>query len=129
MIFRAIAYSTEPAWSGEERVVYVEASEEDLAKQKLQGILAALWEVPVDSVEWYNFSDQTELLRNALGSIETGDWRYFEIGSAFGHPVYAGGEDHPLLFLDRELNRFTAAYMTLPHRGELGLKLALGKLD
>jgi len=54
---------------------------------------------------------------------------FFEVGMAHGQAMYIGGSGHPLMFLHQSLDRMMAAYFTLPHRGEAGLRIHLCKFD
>lgn len=132
MIYRVIASSTTPDWKDRdsmERVVFFEAPSRPEAHQRLSRLLVALWEVTPESIDYFNLHDEHELIANSVGGEETGDLRLFEIGVACGQAMYAGGLGHPLMLLHQSLNRMMAAYLSLPHRGEAGLRKHLGKID
>ncbi|AGZ38115.1 MAG: hypothetical protein ACOKSU_21875 [Pseudomonas sp.] len=132
MIYRVIASSTAPDWKDREameRVVFFEAHTRVEAHQRLKDLLSALWAVSPETIEYYNLDDELEMISYSIGGDETGDHRFFESGAAHGQPMYVGGNGHPLMLLHRSLDRMMAAYFTLPHRGESGLRIHLGKFD
>lgn len=132
MIYRAIASSSAPHWSDRdamERVVFFEASNRAEAHKRLKELLAAVWAVEPESLDYYNLADEGELLAESFGGEETGDHRLFEMGIAYGNPMYTGAHGQPLMLLQRNLDRLMIAYLTLPHRGETGLKIFLGKFE
>ncbi|MHC5194882.1 hypothetical protein ACYSUW_14105 [Pseudomonas frederiksbergensis] len=112
-----------------ERVVFFEAPSRPEARRLLRELLVALWEVSPDSIEYYNLDGENDLIANSMGGEETGDLRLFECGVACGQAMYTGGVGHPLMLLDRSLDRVMTAYLSLPHRGEAGLRKYLGKID
>lgn len=132
MIYRAIATSTAPDWvdrDSMERVVFFEATDRTDAHGRLRQLLSALWHVTPESVDFYNLEDEHEMIANSIGGGETGDHRFFETGMAYGSAIYAGGHTQPLLLLHQSLDRMMRAFLTLPHRGETGLRISLGKFD
>lgn len=132
MIYRAMAHSTSPDWidrDSMERVVFFEALNRRDAQERLRQLLSDLWRVAPDSIEFYNLEDEHELIANSVGGDETGDYRFFETGMAYGSAMYTGGHEQPLLLLHQNLDRLMRAFLTLPHRGETGLRIALGKFD
>ena len=129
MIYRAFAYSMAPERDFGERAVFFEADTRAEAHQRLRALLAALWKVSPDAVDFYNLNDEAELIAESIGGAETDDHRLFEVGMAHGQAMYIGGSGHPLMFLHQSLDRMMAAYFTLPHRGESGLRIRLGKFD
>ncbi len=132
MIYRVIASSTAPDWKDREameRVVFFEASTRTEAHQHLKELLSALWVVSPETIEYYNLDDEVEMISYSVGGEASGDHRFFESGMAHGQPMYVGGLGHPLMLLHRNLDRMMAAYFTLPHRGEAGLRVHLGKFD
>lgn len=132
MIYRAIASSSDPHWSDRdamERVVFFEASNRTEAHKRLKELLAAVWAVSPETLDYYNLEDEYEILAQALGDEETGDHRFFEMGAGHGHPMYTGANGQPLMLLQRNLDRLMIAYLTLPHRGETGLRIFLGRFD
>ena len=132
MIYRVIASSTAPDWKDREsmeRVVFFEASTRAEAHLRIKHLLSALWDVNPESIEFYNLDDEVEMISSSIGGEDTGDHRFFESGFAHGQPIYVGGSGHPLMLLHGSLDRMMAAYFTLPHRGEAGLRVHLGKFD
>lgn len=129
MIYRAFGYSTDPDRDFGERAVFLEAHTRAEAHQRLKALLAALWTVSPDAIDFYNLKDEAELIAESFGGVETEDHRFFEVGTAHGQAMYLGGSGHPLMFLHHALDRMMAAYFTLPHRGESGLRIQLGKFD
>lgn len=127
MIYRAFAYSTAPERDFGERTVFFEADTRAEAYQRLRALLAALWTISPEAVDFYNLKDEAELIAESIGGAETDDHRFFEVGMAHGQAMYIGGSGHPLMFLHQSLDRMMAAYFTLPHRGEAGLRIQLGK--
>ncbi len=129
MIYRAFAFSTAPERDFGERVVFFEADTRTEAHKRLRGLLAVLWTVSPEAIDFNNLKDEAELIAESFGGAETDDHRFFEVGMAHGQAMYTGGSDHPLMFLHKSLDRMMAAYFTLPHRGESGLRIQLGKFD
>jgi len=111
------------------RAVFFEADTRAEAHQRLRGLLATLWTVSPEAVDFYNLADKTELIAESIGGVETEDHRFIEVGMAHGQAMYIGGSGHPLMFLRQSLDRMMAAYSTLPQRGEPGLRIQLGKFD
>ena len=132
MIYRAVAYSTSPEWvdrSTKERVVFIEAADRNEAHDHLHLVLSVLWRVAPESIDHYNLVDEPAMIAESIGGEETGDHRFFEVGMAYGRAMYTGGLNQPLLLLHQNLDRMMSAFLTLPHRGETGLRIALGKFD
>lgn len=127
MIYRAYAYSKAADRDFGERALFFEANTRAEAHERLQSLLAALWMVRSTDIEFYNLKDEVEMIAESIGGADTEDHRFFEIGMAHGQAMYLGGRDHPLMLLNGSLDRMMAAYFTLPHRGESGLRIQLGK--
>lgn len=132
MIYRVIASSTAPDWKDRqamERVVFFEALTRAEAHVRVKALLSAVWGVDPETIEYYNLDDEVEMISYSIGGADSGDHRFFESGIAHGQPMYIGGSGHPLMLLQQNLDRMMAAYFTLPHRGEAGLRIHLGKFD
>jgi len=105
MIYRAICYCThERMKDASESVVFIQADTRDAAAVRLTILLAAIWDVPEASVDFYNLNDTHELYANAVGGAKSGDARYFEVGSQGGAPIYLLN-DAPLFLLPPKTNR------------------------
>lgn len=107
----------------------LEADTRAEAPQRLRSLLAALWAVSPEAIEFYNLNDEVELIAESMGGVETGDHRFFEVGMTHGQAMYLGGSGHSLMLLHQSLDRVVAAYFSLPHRGEAGLRNLLAKTD
>jgi len=104
MIYRAICYCThERMRNVQESVVFIQGSARDDAAAKLCRVLADIWNVPADTVDFYNLNSAPELFANAVGGSHSGDARFFEIGSHGELPIYLD-DDAPLLLLGPEAN-------------------------
>jgi hypothetical protein len=104
MIYRAICYSThERMRNTPETVVFIQGNSRDGAITQLRRLLAGIWHVPTHTVEFYNMNDEFELFADAFGKPDSGDARFFEIGTQGGLPSYL--DDAPLLLLRPEGNK------------------------
>lgn len=82
MIYRAICYCThDRIANAPESIVFIQGRSPDQAAARLSRVLADIWNVSIDSVEFYNLNEESELFANALGGPASGDARFFEIGS------------------------------------------------
>jgi hypothetical protein len=106
MIYRAIAYPAISSAADTEQVVFIEAISRQDASDRLHAVLASAWGVPA---EFYNLSDERELLRNAAGEPSTGDARLLETGFSRGTPTYAAPDNTHYFVSPRALRRLVAA--------------------
>ena len=105
MIYRAICYCTlarklQTAAS----IVFVQAATRDEAIDRLTHLLANIWKVPEQAVDFDNLKDTQELYSSAVGGAKSGDARYFEVGSQGGAPIYPF-HDAPLFLLPPKTHR------------------------
>lgn len=87
MLFRAICYQLlEHHYShGEgECFVFLEAPSRVDAAAKLASLLASIWAVPVDQVEFHTLLSEHEIFEGAYGDPLTGDLRLIECGASGG---------------------------------------------
>lgn len=122
MIYRALAISTSPTWTDRdcvERRVYIEAENRDRARLAIREVLAKLWDVDADSIEFWNLESEFELTHDAFVGNVAGDHRLFVSGWADGKPSFDDGTyGHPLFLLSTQLDRMMAAYLTLPRSSQ-----------
>ena len=114
MLFRAMCYQLlDHHYSrGEgECFVFLEAPSRVDAAAKLAGLLASIWMVPVDQVEFHTLLSEHELFEGAYGDSHTGDLRLIECGAS-GDAIHylplagdAEGVYHPPLLLVGQANR------------------------
>ena len=105
MIYRAICYCIhERLIDTPESVVFIQGSTRDETGAKLRRVLADIWQVPVNTVDFYNLNDALELFADALGGPDSGDARLFEMGAHGNSPLYLD-DDAPLLLLELEANK------------------------
>ncbi|HHM8127004.1 TPA: hypothetical protein ACRMWJ_005764 [Pseudomonas aeruginosa] len=118
MIFRAMASAFPrglPERAQDERVVFIEASNRDSARDRLPTLLASVWQVPLESVEIWNLYPEFQLVADPFAEGLSNEQALFVIGSYGGRPTFANGAfGHPLFFLAGELDRVMAAYLALP---------------
>ncbi|WP_454864198.1 hypothetical protein [Pseudomonas hormoni] len=124
MIYRALAVSTSPTWVDRdcvERRVFIEAENRDGARLGIREVLAKLWDVDADSIEFWNLESEFELNHGAFVENVAGDHRLFVAGWADGKPSFDDGTyGHPLFLLSTQLDRMMSAYLTLPRNAQKG---------
>ena len=118
MIFRAMvsAYPKGlPERAQDERVVFIEASNRDDARDRLPALSANVWRVPVESVEVWNLAPEFELQADPCAEGVSRERALFVTGWSNGRPSFVDGKfGHPLFFLGHELDRVMATYLALP---------------
>lgn len=123
MLFRAMvsAFPRDlPERHQDERVVFIEAANRNDARDRLPGLAAVVWRVPVESVEVWNFSAEFELMADPFAEDLSRDQALFLTGWGGGKHIFVDGcgpSGYPLFFLAGELDRVMNAFMALP-RGE-----------
>lgn len=120
MIFRAMvsAYPEGlPERAQVERVVFIEAVDWDDVRDRLPGLVATVWQVPVESLDICNLASEFELSASPPSGCVAREHAIFVIGSFGSTPIYVNGRppcNHALFFLANELDRVMNAYMSLP---------------
>lgn len=122
-IYRAICHSNGESM---EAVVFIHATSTADAASRLPRVLAQVWNVPADTVAYYNLDSEAELLARS-SEPETGDMRLFESGWSKGRVSYT---DKPLMLLRPDAHaRLMSAWATLPPRGLFHRALPMQKLS
>lgn len=111
MIFRAFAEHS----AASERMVFIEATNRDDARERLPLLLAAVWDVPISSINIYNLVPEFELRNDTFAEHLEGDDFFFVTGwHQDGPSFWQGQHGHPLFFLNKQLDRVMSAYLALP---------------
>jgi hypothetical protein len=124
MIFRAMvsAYPNGlPERVQAERVVLIEAVDRDDARDRLPGLLATVWQVPVKSLDICNVESEFELSVGPVPESVAPEHALFVIDGFGSNPIYVNGClpcNHALFFLAEKLDRVMSAYMSLPQSPE-----------
>lgn len=110
MIFRAFAEHSDVS----ERMVFIEATNRDDARERLPLLLAAVWDVPISSIDIYNLAPEFELRNDPFADRVEGDDFFFLIGwHQDGPSFWHGQHGHPLFFLNNQHDRVMSAYLRL----------------
>lgn len=94
MIFRAMvsAFPRDlPERQQDETVVFIEAANRNDARDRLPELAAAVWRVPVESVEMWNLSGEFELMADPFAEDLSRDQALFLTGWGGGKHIFVDG--------------------------------------
>lgn len=117
LIWRAVAFSVDPAEKHDEVFVYVDAPDRESAKLRIAERLSDEWGIAPDYIEFYNPSNETELRDIALGPQHPSGSPLLECGWTGGPEGSAVYDVDPVILVASPSLRcvLETAYNTLIH--------------